>query len=58
MCNNCGSVLIDHNPQVDAQLFEVNTQNYDELITGPDKKDGETAKICPHCCTDSYLTDL
>ena len=58
MCNNCGSVLIDTNPQVNAQMIEVNAKEYDTLITGIDKKDGETAKICPNCETDSYLIDL
>lgn len=58
MCNNCGDVLIDHNPQTGAELHEVDTSKYDELIKGEDKEDGETVWICPNCKTDAYLTDL
>jgi len=56
-CNNCGNVLIDHNPQTDAKFYEVNVHDYDELIMDVDKEDGERAWICPKCLTDSCLSD-
>lgn len=58
ICNNCGSMLIDHNPQVNAQMSEVDTSKYDELIIDNNIKGMEGAWICPNCKTDSYLADL
>ena len=58
MCNNCGNVLIDHNPQVNAQLIEVELSEHDELIQDNEIKGMEGAWICPNCKTDSYLSDL
>lgn len=61
-CNNCGSILVDHNPQV-------NTRKYDPVLADGELKlftdlsgneiwhDVEYFWGCPNCRTDSYLTD-
>lgn len=62
-CNNCGSILIDHNPQVNARTYN------------PALADGELKQFtnlsgngvshdiiyfwgCPNCGTDDYLDDI
>lgn len=53
MCNNCGSVLIDTNPQINAIDYSVlDNYNLEELEQIMD------AKACPYCKTDAYLKDL
>lgn len=52
-CNNCESIMIDQNPQVDAKECE---------LTGKEIKMQYVSKegiwVCPICKTDGYLTDL
>jgi len=57
-CNNCGSVLIDHNPQVNAQMVEADPSKHDELIMDNNIKGMDGDWICPNCKTDSFLADL
>lgn len=47
-CNNCGNLLIDTNPQVDAEKFDL-TGIYAQELVGHE---------CPVCETDGYLMDL
>lgn len=54
-CNNCNSLFIDHNPQVDAIEF-MDDPGIDELVQLTD--DGDTFWGCPNCLTDDYLTDI
>lgn len=69
-CNNCGTILIDKNPQSDAKRYEVNFNKVVELefinaeddMTDPLKKDSEIDGNeyfwgCPICQTDGYLND-
>ena len=58
MCNNCGSILIDHNAQINAAIHEVNAGEYPELIQGQDIKDSVFSWLCPNCKTNAYLSDL
>ena len=51
-CNNCDSLLIDNNPQVDAKQYDVDSLGLDELVSIEDMR------ACPNCKTDDYLTDL
>ena len=54
-CNNCDSILIDHNPQTGAKMFPVpNNVLYQVLL----KDEFESFWGCPECKTDEYLTDL
>lgn len=46
ICNNCGNVLIDTNPQTEAM-------NYSLIGTEKELIDHN----CPNCKTDSYLDD-
>ena len=55
-CNNCDRILIDENPQVDAQKIEVKNQKVHSMEWVEDGEDGFWA--CPHCKTDAYLTDF
>lgn len=54
-CNNCGTILIDENPQVNAPKFEL-TGNEEsmEQVTEAD----EVFMACPKCKTDAFLIDL
>lgn len=54
-CNNCGYLLIDTNPQINAKEFIIKgefSQSINELIVIDDMK------ACPYCKTDEYLTDI
>ena len=54
-CNNCGSVLIDENPQYGAVFHPVPTNAIEmEYITNDDG----SFWACPNCQTDEYLIDL
>ena len=48
-CNHCGNLLIDTNPQIGAEKFDV---------TGIVMIDTLRDQECPHCETDGYLMDL
>lgn len=55
VCNNCGYLLIDTNPQVGAREFLIKEEfpsAIDEL------KIIDDMKACPYCFTDAYLTDI
>ena len=54
-CNNCDVILIDENPQINAEKFELKGG---ELHMIEAKKDGEFFIACPNCETDDFLTDL
>ena len=51
-CNNCGNLLIDTNPQINAQKFDVSKLHLKELISIEDMR------ACPNCKTDEYLIDI
>ena len=52
-CNNCGYLLQDTNPQINAREFIINDDcNLLEL------KIIEDMKACPNCLTDEYLQDI
>ena len=61
-CNNCNSVLIDQNPQIGANEYELTGKELDmQYIKGSDLQpnfDNETYWGCPICLTDDYLVDL
>ena len=54
-CNNCGSILIDENPQTDAKQYQL-SGNENRLIWIEDKDGPFWA--CPECKTDKYLMDI
>jgi len=54
-CTNCGSVLIDKNPQTDAKRIKL-TGNELEMELLPERKSFFYG--CPKCKTDEYLIDL
>jgi hypothetical protein len=60
-CNNCGSILIDQNPQVNAPLY--NLKNHPEAIEMQymqglvENDDPDLVWACPVCLTDGFLTD-
>ena len=56
-CNNCGTILIDQNPQIGAKEYEL-TGNEEEMQYMKDEETGEYFWACPICETDDYLTDL
>lgn len=51
LCNNCNTLLLDTNPQVNAKQFEVDSLQLAEL------EQIEDMRACPNCKTDDYLTD-
>lgn len=56
-CNNCGTFLIDENPQVDAVEFYLDGKEVKmELLEL--EETGEKYWGCPYCHTDAYLEDL
>lgn len=56
-CNNCGTVMIDQNPQTGAPIFKADTMKIADMqyMLDDDTKDGFWG--CGICETDSYLTD-
>ena len=51
ICNNCTSVLIDTNPQINALFYSGNISQLNELVPIKDMK------ACPNCLTDAFLSD-
>jgi len=61
-CNKCDSILIDQNPQIEANLYTPQgcelTMNYYGVKTEDTDEDLKNAWVCPICNTDKFLTDL
>jgi len=61
-CNNCGTVMIDQNPQVGAKLHKLTGQEvemqYIKGLVESNNVDEEFFWACPVCLTDGYLTDM
>lgn len=55
-CNNCERLLIDENPQVNAEKVEVGDMRVHSMVYINDYDNSFWA--CPHCLTDAYLTDF
>lgn len=56
-CLNCESILIDENPQVNANKYNlVDYPESKDMYHGEDPDGYFTG--CPECKTDSYLIDL
>ena len=57
-CNNCDSILIDRNPQVNATKFEVPDNALEmAMISSTLEIDANLFWACPICLTDEYLND-
>jgi hypothetical protein len=64
-CNKCGNIFIDHNSQVDAKIYEVDTTKVTDLLCLKDKEADEKDELsggkyfwgCGICETDGYLSD-
>ena len=59
-CNNCGTIMIDENPQVGAKQYMVDVtkvpdMNYKTNIV--EHEEHEHYWVCPICDTDEYLKD-
>jgi len=54
-CNNCNTLLIDENPQINAKDYELRGDEQNMVLI---KEEGEFIWVCPNCNTDGYLTDL
>jgi hypothetical protein len=52
-CNKCEQIFINQNAQADAEVFEVEENQYPDLQYTPDG-----TWVCPTCETDDYLIDL
>jgi hypothetical protein len=59
-CNNCGTILIDQNPQIGAKEHPLTGVEQEMQYKGGLAENGETNYywVCPVCDTDEYLTDL
>ena len=55
-CNNCGNILIDENPQVDAVKYELQGNELN-MVQYKDES-GDLFWACPVCESDDYLLDL
>ena len=53
-CNNCDTIFIDQNSQVDAKVYEIEEGKYSDLSY----ESKESAWVCPICKTDAFLIDL
>ena len=53
-CNNCERVIIDENPQINAQKLSTDGIK----VFSMEWIEPEGFWACPHCKTDAYLTDL
>ena len=58
-CNNCDTILLDQNSQINAEqhlvdLTKVETMQY---MKDENTQDQEYFWACPICMTDSFLTD-
>lgn len=57
ICNSCGIVMTDENPQIDAPTFE--TSQFSEVHAMVLVGSGEDQFwACPHCLDDGCLMDL
>lgn len=57
-CNKCGTILIDENPQIEADEFELRGDE-EYMIWDKDVEDNDDVHwVCPNCYTDGYLMDL
>lgn len=61
-CNNCDTILLDQNPQIDAERYEVNGNFSETFGTVEEMQYDDSGEngywICPICETDEYLRDL
>lgn len=48
ICNNCGELFIDTNPQTGQRIYEIDAFGMQELI----------GHECPNCETDGHLMDV
>lgn len=56
-CNNCGTVMLDNNPQVGSPLFIAKVWYIADMEYIKPKEDEEGFCGCGKCQTDGYLTD-
>ncbi len=64
-CNNCDSILIDQNPQVNAKEYYLKgtelEMQYNPGLRMEDEEDEDNLNerfwVCPICMTDGYLDD-
>jgi len=57
-CNNCDSILIDKNPQINAKEYD---EKSDDVIKASEMiqlDDDGYYWACPVCMTDEFLDDL
>lgn len=54
-CTNCGTIMYDENPQVDAKKKEV-PKRAKHMVQVNDN--GDTIWACPICKVDDFLQDL
>lgn len=61
-CNNCGTVMIDQNPQINGTLHELKgnevEMQYVPALIETTIQEKEYFWACPICLTDDYLNDL
>jgi hypothetical protein len=59
ICNNCGTLIHDHNPSNRSYDFtESDLRRYHIEDMKPFEEDGEQSLGCPECKTDGYLRDI
>jgi hypothetical protein len=57
-CNNCDSILIDRNPQVNAIPLKTPENAIEMVMIGsPLEMNSNLFWACPICLTDEYLND-
>jgi len=57
ICNNCGNILFDENPQVGAKLHPIKGNEL-HMKQIKDEVTGEYFWACPICETDNFLMDI
>ena len=59
-CNNCDSILINMNSQINAKKYKLNGNELDMQWTGGmiEYKNNIPKWVCPTCMTDDHLIDL
>jgi hypothetical protein len=55
ICNNCDTILIDENPQVDAKKHKLKGGEQSMVFI---ESEGDFIWACPRCETDGFLADL
>lgn len=55
-CNNCGTILFDENPQINAKKHDTKLINPSNMILI--KNDNDQFWACPKCNTDNFLIDF